>query len=164
LLRGIFEHGFSAVTDDDFSTHFRDEYEAVEMTLKDERLKLKRVVDAIENAPESTSLILRLRELELSVVKMEARLAERREWIAELAASEDGSQIEGSVIDALTRLDGDEHIDYRAGLHDRITRVITRIDVHSKSSSALIHWKNGTAETSVRLGPPKSKSTSDVSV
>lgn len=149
LVRGIFENGFVAVADDDFTTHFRDEVEAAEIALKEERQALSNIVGAIERAPESSTLITRLRQLEHSVHEKEIALRERQDWLSQLTLATDVPEVEGGVQEALGKLIGEEYVDYRAGLHDRITRVVSKILVFPRSGQAQITWRNANPDTLV---------------
>lgn len=151
LLRAVFEHGFVSVADDDFTAHFREIHDAAEQELRDERARLDRLVNALLQEPDSNALISRLRPLELSVQQKEAKLREAQEHLGHLAAATDGPKVEGGLREALERLDGDEHIDYRARLHDRVTRLVARIDVHADHAQAVLHWRAGAEPTAVSL-------------
>jgi hypothetical protein len=149
LVRGIFENGFVAVADDDFTTHFRDEVEAAEVALKEQRQALANIVGAIEHAPESSTLITRLRQLEHSVHEKEIALRERQDWLSQLTLTTEVPEVEGGVQEALGKLLGEEYVDYRAGLHDRITRVVSKILVFPRVGQAQITWRNTNPDTLV---------------
>lgn len=154
LLRSIYSNAFVAVAQSDFVAWAREEVISAEVELASDQDKLNRLLDVLEddNSPDDSPVLLsRIRQREQSVRERKAHLDERRAWLASLESSIDAPQFEGDLSEALSKLRGDEHIDFRAKLHERITRVVERISVDAAKLKAVISWRTDAPNTEVGL-------------
>lgn len=152
LLRGIFEAGFVSVSQNEFISWARDEVDAAKEAYVDTTNRLENILLMLETAKDSEALLSRMQLLEASVREKSAQLDERISWLASLTEIVDVPGRELDIADSLTRLSGDENIEFRAALHERLTRVIQKIIVSVPQMSATIVWRAPRADTVINLG------------
>ena len=143
LLRHIFERGFVAVANDDFSEWARDEVVAAEMTLKNEKEKRTRVIAAIEDARTSGALVARLMDLEAAIELAQKDLEQKRSWLDSLGATFEKDEIVADFDEAMRKIKDLSEIDYRASLHERILRVVAGVFVFGDRSAIAVRWRAG---------------------
>ncbi len=151
LLRAIYRAVPQHVQDDDFTQWARHELTSSQQALADARSQLDGVLVALTRAPDSDALVQHLRSLEALVRERQAHYDERVHWLASLGSAADPVRIEGSVDDALGKLWGDEHLDFRASLHANLARVVRRIEVNTRTRRAAISWRTPDPDLDVQL-------------
>ncbi|WP_338754855.1 recombinase family protein [Ralstonia sp. RRA.1] len=154
LLRGILETDAEAVADDDFTTWARDEVTSAETVLREEQAKLANLLDMLEgltDRKDSPALLLRIRQREQSINERKQHLERVTKDLLALMDMNAGNPVDGTLQETLDKLTGDEHIDYRAALHERILRAISSIVVNTATMFASITWRNGRAVTQIPL-------------